>query len=76
MKEDLVSIITPVFNSELYLKTCIQSIIKQKYKNWELIIVDDFSDDNSKSIIQYYSSKDKRITPIFLEKNVGACKKQ
>ena len=42
MKEDLVSIITPVFNSELHLKTCIQSIIKQKYKNWELIIVDDF----------------------------------
>ena len=72
MKEDLVSIITPVFNSELHLKTCIQSIIKQKYKNWELIIVDDFSDDNSKSVIQYYSSKDKRITPIFLEKNVGA----
>jgi glycosyltransferase involved in cell wall biosynthesis len=57
----LVSIILPVWNAEDYLDESIQSIINQSYTNWELIICDDASTDNSLSIIKKYASKDKRI---------------
>ena len=68
----LVSIITPSYNSSKFIKDCIASVFSQTYKNWEMIIVDDCSKDNSKEIISDLSTKDKRIKPIFLEKNVGA----
>lgn len=57
----LVSIIVPVYNSEKYIKKCIESIINQKYKNIELIIIDDGSTDNSSSICRDYLKKDKRV---------------
>ena len=44
---ELVSIITPCFNSEKYLDECITSVINQTYQNWEMLIVDDNSSDNS-----------------------------
>ena len=68
----LVSIITPSYNSSKFIKDCVHSVFSQTYKNWEMIIVDDCSEDNSKEIISELSTKDKRIKPIFLEKNVGA----
>jgi len=68
----LVSIITPSYNSSKFIKDCVASVFSQTYKNWEMIIVDDCSKDNSKEIISELSTKDKRIKPIFLEKNVGA----
>ena len=68
----LVSIITPSYNSSKFIKDCVASVFSQTYRNWEMIIVDDCSKDNSKEIISELSSKDKRIKPIFLEKNVGA----
>ena len=68
----LVSIITPSYNSSKFIKDCVNSVFSQTYKNWEMIIVDDCSEDNSKEIISELSTKDKRIKPIFLEKNVGA----
>ena len=68
----LVSIITPSYNSSKFIKDCVDSVFSQTYKNWEMIIVDDCSKDNSKEIISELSTKDKRIKPIFLEKNVGA----
>ena len=46
----LVSIITPFFNGELYLHETIESVIHQKYTNWELILIDDGSSDNSTSV--------------------------
>jgi len=69
---NLVSIITPSYNSSLFINDCVRSIISQSYTNWELLIVDDCSLDNSKDIISDFSNIDVRIKPIFLENNVGA----
>ena len=68
---ELVSIITPCFNSEKFLDECISSVINQTYQNWEMLIVDDNSLDNSSIIIDSYSKKDDRIKPIFLKDNLG-----
>ena len=56
---DLVTIILPVYNCEKYLKKCIDSILKQTYSNFLLIVVDDGSKDSSRSIVKEYS--DNRI---------------
>jgi len=58
---DLISIITPFKNSSEYIKDCIESIINQSYKNWELIIIDDYSTDNSFEIVSQISEIDNRI---------------
>ena len=69
---DLVSIITPSFNSSLYIKECITSVQNQSYTNWEMLIIDDFSSDNSVNLIQQISNEDSRIKLITLSSNVGA----
>ena len=66
----LVSIITPSFNSSRFIEECIDSVLLQTYDNWELLIVDDCSSDNSCEIIRKYDNN--RISLIKLEKNVGA----
>lgn len=66
----LVSIIVPVFNVESYLKECIDSILAQSYKYWELILVDDGSSDGSVEICDRYSLCDNRIRVIH-KKNTG-----
>ena len=68
---ELVSIITPCFNSEKFLDECISSVINQTYQNWEMLIVDDNSSDNSSILIKSYSKHDDRIKPILLKDNVG-----
>ncbi len=60
-KNELISIIIPVYNTEDYLDKCLKSIINQTYKNIEIIIIDDGSNDNSKKIIDQYMDKDYRI---------------
>lgn len=69
---NLVSIITPSYNSSEFIEDCIKSVIVQTYTNWEMIIVDDCSVDKSRDIITKLSLLDKRISIVFLEKNVGA----
>ena len=49
--DKFVSIIAPVYNVEKYISECIESVQKQTYKNWELILVNDCSPDNSQKII-------------------------
>lgn len=72
MKQDLISIVTPVYNSEKFISETIESVINQTYKNWEMIIVDDCSKDSSEKIIRNYIENDKRINYIKLKKNSGA----
>ena len=60
-KKNLVSIIINCYNGEKYLKHSLRSVLKQSYKNWELIFYDNLSTDKSKSIIQKKIKKDKRI---------------
>ena len=57
----MVSIITPVYNCEEFLEECIQSVLNQTLKDWELILVDDCSTDSSSIIINKYVASDSRI---------------
>ncbi len=70
---DKVSIIVPVYNVEKYLPTCIESILNQSYKNFELILVDDGSPDKSGDICDDFAKKDNRIKVIH-QKNSGVSK--
>lgn len=60
-KSPKISIITPVYNAERYLSKCIDSIISQSYKDWELLLIDDGSSDHSGEICDRYSELDNRI---------------
>ena len=71
MENELVSIVMVNYNQEKFLKKAIDSVLIQKYKNWELIIVDDGSTDRSVDIIKEY--EDDRIKPIFLQENSHIC---
>ena len=64
-----ISIIVPVYNVEHYLENCIESILNQTFKDFELILVDDGSTDNSGKICDIYEKKDSRIKVI--HKNNG-----
>lgn len=68
---ELVSIITPSYKSAKFIAQTIESVLAQTYQNWEMIIIDDCSPDNSKKIIEGYCKKDSRIKLIKLEKNIG-----
>jgi glycosyltransferase involved in cell wall biosynthesis len=67
----MVSIITPAYNSEQFISQTIESVLCQTYTNWEMIIVDDRSTDNSVQIVEKYIQNDSRIKLIKLEKNSG-----
>ena len=70
--EPLVSIVTPVYNGSSTIGKTIESVLNQTYKNFEMIIVDDVSDDDTVKIIKSYQTKDKRIKLISLRKKGGA----
>lgn len=71
MNGDLVSIIIPVYNAEKFLEDTIKTVQDQTYKNWELIFVDDCSNDKSEKIIIKNMKKDKRIKYYRQAKNGG-----
>ena len=67
IKDDLVSIIIPVYNAELYLRECLDSVRYQSFKNIEILCVDDGSTDSSKDILYEYAQNDERFN--VLEQN-------
>ena len=70
--DDLVSIITPAYNAAEYIAETIESVLAQTYPNWEMLIVNDCSKDNTAEIVQSYAAKDNRIKLINLKQNSGA----
>ena len=71
MNLPLVSVIMSVYNGEKYLVQAIYSILNQTYQNFEFIIIEDCSTDNSLDILEEYAKKDSRIKIIKKEKNIG-----
>ncbi len=69
----LLSIVVPLYNTADYIGRCIESVINQEYPNWELIIVDDGSTDNSLDVAKSYAQRDNRIK-VLHQKNQGVSK--
>ena len=72
MTEKLVSIITPTYNCAKFIARTLDSVISQTYQNWEMIIVDDRSTDNTREIVEEYIERDSRIKYHLLDENSGA----
>ena len=72
--QDKVSVITPSWNSEKYIKKTIESVQNQTYSNWEMIIVDDCSSDKTVEIVEEISKKDPRVRVLKQDINSGAAK--
>lgn len=72
--KNLVSIITPTYNCGNYIAETIKSIKAQTYSDWEMIIVDDYSSDNTKEIVAQYANTDNRIKYYSFKENMGAAK--
>ena len=69
---DLVSIIMPTYNCREYIRYSLESVIAQTYQNWELIIVDDGSTDDTAGIIKEYMAQDSRVKYTRIKENSGA----
>ena len=65
-----VSVIIPVYNSEAFLRQCIQSVIRQTYQNMEVLIIDDGSTDQSREVCEQFCRKDGRIR-LYRQENKG-----
>lgn len=71
LKDGLISIVIPVYNSEKYIRETIMCILDQTYKNWEIVFVDDCSEDTSVEIIERYLQQDERMRLYQNKKNGG-----
>ena len=70
----LLSIIVPNYNNEKYLGECLESILEQTFKDFEVLVIDDCSTDGSRKIIKDYAEKDERIQPVFNRRNMGVAR--
>jgi teichuronic acid biosynthesis glycosyltransferase TuaG len=70
-RQPTVSVITPVYNSESFVSDAVQSVLEQEFADWEMIIVDDCSTDNSVEICRRFARKDNRIRVIELDRHSG-----
>ena len=68
---ELISVIVPIYNIEEYLRTCLNSLLNQTYQNFEVLMINDGSPDNSASICQEYAARDSRFR-YFEKENGGA----
>lgn len=66
-----ISVIVPVYNTEQYLETCLNSIINQTYKDIEIIVVNDGTKDNSQDIINRFSNKYPQLIKSYIKENGG-----
>lgn len=71
LDENLVTIVLTTYNSEKFIDNTIKSVINQTYKNWELLVVDDYSKDNTVKILKKYSFANKKIKLFLNNKNRG-----
>lgn len=71
VKDGLVSVITPMYNAADYLSETIDSVLCQTYRDWELILIDDCSEDNSLEIAHSYASSDPRVVVLQMKRNSG-----
>ncbi len=69
-----ISIIMPVYNNSIYLNESIESVLNQTFENFELIIIDDGSIDNTIHILEYYKKLDERVKIFRNQKNIGIAK--
>lgn len=76
VKEDslLVSVVMPAYNAELFIEEAIASVRSQTIKNWELIVVDDFSGDDTRKIVAQLAEIDERIHLVCNGKNMGVAR--
>lgn len=72
--QELISVIMPAYNAEKTISCAVESVLAQSYRNWELIIIDDCSDDSTGSIASQYAEKDTRIRIIHNDVNSGVSK--
>ena len=74
MEKEKVSIIVPMYNAEKFIGKTIESVLSQTYENWEMLIMNDVSTDNSLAVVNEYAKKDDRIKVVNTEKNMGVVK--
>ena len=67
----MISIVVPIYNGENYIEDCVRSILSQTYQDWELILVDNASEDNSLSKCKEFARKDDRIEVLQQHRNMG-----
>lgn len=70
----LVSVIMPAYNMEAFVQEAIESVIEQSIVDWELIVIDDCSQDNTQAIVAEFAEKDARIRLVVNEENMGVAK--
>lgn len=70
--QPLVSIVTPAYNCAAFISSTIKSVQQQTYLNWELLVIDDCSIDETAEVVREFSRKDQRIQLLQLTKNSGA----
>lgn len=68
----LVSIVTPAYNCSCTLSETIESVLSQAFSDWEMLIVDDGSTDDSYAVAKFYMAQDERVRAVRLERNSGA----
>ena len=68
----VVSIIVPCYNSGRFLRATLEAVRAQTFTEWECIVIDDASTDDSAGVIRELAAEDSRIVPVLLEKNLGA----
>ncbi len=71
MYDTILTIVIPVYNTEKYLRRCLESVINQTFRQFEIILINDCSSDNSSIILDEYAKKDNRIKLINLKENKG-----